>query len=93
VTAYLQQQFFVLFIKSRTCARYLCISVLGAACSDSKKLTRNDILSLRTEELTEVLEMKADDVQRMKLVSLGLRFATPDKKSESRVSRQRRKRA
>ena len=61
---------------------------------DGKKITRHDILSLRTEELTEVLEMKADDVRRMKLVSLGLRFATPDKKSsESSVSRQRRKRA
>ena len=41
---------------------------------DSKEITRQDLLSLRTEELTKILEMKTEDVHRIKLVSLGVKF-------------------
>lgn len=41
---------------------------------DRKEITRHDLLSLRTEELTQVLGMKTEDVQRTKLVSLGVNF-------------------
>ena len=41
---------------------------------DSKEITRQDLLSLRTEELTKILGMKIEDVHRTKLVSLGVKF-------------------
>jgi len=41
---------------------------------NSKEITRQDLLSLRTEELTNILGMKIEDVHRIKLVSLGVKF-------------------
>ena len=41
---------------------------------DYKEITRQDLLSLRTEELTKVLGIKTEDVHRIKLVSLGVKF-------------------
>jgi len=41
---------------------------------DSKEITRRDMLSMRTEELTKILGMKTEDVHRIKLLSLGVKF-------------------
>jgi hypothetical protein len=41
---------------------------------DAKELSRQDLLSLPSEQLARILEMKPDEVQRLKLVSLGIKF-------------------
>ncbi len=41
---------------------------------DCEEITRRDLLSLQTEELTKILGMKTEDIHRIKLVSLGVVF-------------------
>ncbi len=46
---------------------------------DAKLITRKDMLSLRSEELYKVLGMKPEQVQKMKLTSMGVKFNTVKK--------------
>jgi len=47
-----------------------------------KDITRQHVLSVRTEELAKALKLKTEDVQRIKLVSMGIKF-NPDKTVKS----------